>query len=431
MSSRVSSRRWPARRVYLLIESGHGFLFTLMGTVFSVYLIVDAGLGAFQLLILGTVLELSVLLFEVPTGVVADVVSRRASVIVGLVLSGAGFAITGAIQEFVWLAVGQALWGVGASFLSGAEEAWITDEVGEEAAATLYLRGAQAWQLGALAGIPVSVAFGAIALGLPLVASGIGFVVLATFLVVVMPETNFHRTGDGERLRVLRTFSQGVRAVRRSHVLVLVMLVAALHGMATEGFDRLSQLHLLEGTSFPEVGSLGLVVWFGAIEAVGLVLPIAAAELLRRRADVASHAATTKVLAAIDGALIASVVAFGLSGAFWFALAAYWTVAFLREVRDPVFTAWLNRGLDASTRATVNSMASQMDAVGQIAGGPTIGAVAITWGVPAALVAAGILRAPALALYGRALGRGPREVPPSAIDVPIKLDVPGMPNAEP
>jgi DHA3 family tetracycline resistance protein-like MFS transporter len=208
------------------------------------------------------------------------------------------------------------------------------------------------------------------------------------------------------------------------------MLVAALHGMATEGFDRLSQLHLLEGTSFPEVGSLGLVVWFGVIEAVGLVLAIAAAELLRRRADVASHAATTKVLAVIDVTLIASVVAFGLSGAFWFALAAYWTVAFVREVREPVFTAWLNRGLDASTRATVNSMASQMDAVGQIAGGPTIGAVAVRLGVPAAIVTAGLLRVPVLALYGRALGREPRDVQPSGIDVPIKVDVPGMPNPE-
>lgn len=50
--------RWSARRSYLLIESAHGFLFTLMGTVFSIYLIVDARLGAFRLLILGTVLEL-------------------------------------------------------------------------------------------------------------------------------------------------------------------------------------------------------------------------------------------------------------------------------------------------------------------------------------------------------------------------------------
>ncbi len=403
----------------------------MMGTVFSIFLIVDGGLSPFQLLMLGTVLELTTLVFEMPTGVVADVVSRRLSVIVGLALTGVGFAVTGASSEFVWFAVGQAIWGVGWTFISGAEEAWITDEVGEEAAPTLYLRGAQGWQAGALAGIPAAVALGAVGLGLPLVVSGIGFGILALLLVVIMPETNFHRTDASERRRFTRTFTRGIRAVRGSRFLVLVLLVAGLHGMATEGFDRLSQLHLLEGTSFPVVGRLGLVAWFGAIEAVGLVLAIVAAQILRRRADLASHAGTTRVLAAIDAGLIVSVVAFGMLEIFPLALLAFWVVAFLREVRQPIFTAWLNRGLDPATRATVNSIAGQMDALGQIAGGPAIGAVAVAWGVPAAIGVAGVLRAPALALYSRALGRGAPEGA-TAVEVvpPVELDVTGMPNPE-
>ncbi len=423
--------RLPARPVYLLIETAHGFLFTMMGTVYSVYVIVEAGLSPFRLLMLGTVLELTILAFEVPTGVVADVVSRRLSVIVGLAVTGVGFAITGAIPHYAWLVLGQATWGLGFTFLSGAEEAWITDEVGEAEAAPLYLRGAQAWQVGALAGIPVAVGLGAFGLGFPLVASGTGFVLLALVLAVVMPETNFRRAPGGERLRLVRTFGDGVRTIRGSHVLVLVLLVAALHGMATEGFDRLSQLHLLEGTSFPDVGRLGLVGWFGAIEAVGLILAIVAAETLKRRADVGSHAGATRVLLGIDTALLASVVAFAWLGVFWIALCAFWVVAFLREVRQPVFTAWLNRGLDPSTRATVNSMAGQMDAVGQIAGGPTIGAVTVWWGVPAAIAVAGVVRAPALALYARALRwGGPEAEGPEPIVLPVELDVTGMPNPE-
>jgi DHA3 family tetracycline resistance protein-like MFS transporter len=425
----VSRRHLPARTVYLVIEATYGFLFTMMGTVFSVYVIVDGGLSPFRLLMLGTVLELTILVFEIPTGVVADVVSRRLSVIIGLAIIGVGFAITGAIPRFLWLAVGQALWGLGHTFVSGAEEAWITDEVGEEAAAKLYLRGAQAWQVGALTGIPAAVGLGAFGLGLPIVASGVGFAILALALVAVMPETRFRRTSDGERRRLLRTFTGGVRTIRRSRVLVLVLLVAGLHGMATEGFDRLSQLHLLEGTSFPVVGRLGLVAWFGLIEAVGLILAIVAAQILRRRDDLASHAGTTRVLAVIDVALIVSVVAFALLGVFWLALVAFWTVAFLREVRAPVFTAWLNRGLDSSTRATVNSMSGQMDAIGQVAGGPTIGAVAVWWGVPAAIATAGVLRAPTLALYARALRRGaPEEAGAVTVEVPVELDVTGMPN---
>jgi DHA3 family tetracycline resistance protein-like MFS transporter len=418
-------RRLPARTVYLLIETVYGFLFTMMATVFAVYAIVDAELSPFRLLLLGTALELTILLFEVPTGVLADAVSRRLSIIVGLAITGAGFALSGSIPTFGALLVGQMLWGLGWTFVSGAEQAWITDEVGEEEAARLYLLATQRWQAGALVGIPAAVALGAIGLGLPLVASGIGFVGLAVSLVVVMPETRARRTIAGERRTLAGTFGDGVRAVRASHVLVLVFAVAALHGMSTEGFDRLSELHLLQDTTFPEVGRLGLVAWFGAIEAVGLLLGMIAAEVLKRRADVGNHAHVTRLLMGIDSALVVSVVAFAWFGAFAAALLAYWTVAFLREIRQPIFTAWLNRGLDSETRATVNSMAGQMDAVGQVAGGPTIGLAAIWWGVPAAIAIAGLIRAPAVALTRRAMRReeaaGEPSEPGTAVGEPGEL----------
>lgn len=419
--------RLPASTVYLWTEAVSGFLFTLMGTVFSVYFIVEAGLGPFRLLILGTVLEGTVLLSEVPTGVVADTVSRRLSIQIGFALTGVGYVITGAFASFPFLVLGQALWGVGAAFASGAQEAWITDEVGEEAAAKLYVRGAQRWQLGALAGIPAAVGIGALGLGLPFVASGVGFLLLTVFLVVRMPEDHFHRAAPGERARLRETFRGSVRAVRRSHVLLLVFAVAILHGAATEGFDRLWTLHLLEGTSFPETDRVGLVVWFGVIEAVGLLLALAGAEVLKRRADLADRAEATKILAGIDVLLVASVVAFGLLHGFWLALAAFWVVSLLREVRGPVFTAWLNRGLEPATRATVNSMAGQMDAIGQIAGGPLIGWAAVAWGVPVAIVIAGVLRAPSLSLYARVIRR---PLPPP---VPVEVGTPevtGMPHPE-
>lgn len=417
----------PADAVYLWTETASGFLFTLMGTVFSVYLIVEGGLGPFRLLILGTILEATVLIFEVPTGVVADTISRRLSIVIGFLVIGAGYVITGAVPSFAWFVVGQALWGLGYTFTSGAQEAWIIDEVGEEVAAPLFVRATQRWQLGALLGIPAAVGLGALSLGLPLVASGIGFVLLAGFLVWKMPEEHFHRSPSGERPSLGSTFRGGVRSVRRSHVLLLVFAVAVMHGAATEGFDRLSNLHLLEGTTFPQVGQLGLVLWFGAIEAVGLLLAFGAAEVLKRRADLADRAEATKVLALIDVLLVASVVVFALMTSFWLALAAFWTVALLREIREPVFTAWLNRGLDPSTRATVNSMAGQMDAIGQIAGGPLIGWAALAWGVPAAIVIAGLLRTPALGLYARMLRR---PLPPP---MPVEVGAPevtGMPNPE-
>ena len=104
--------------------------------------------------------------------------------------------------------------------------------------------------------------------------------------------------------------------------------------------------------------------------------------------------------------LVASVVVFALAGQFWVALATMWIVGGLRSVRDPVFTVWINQGLDPKTRATINSVGGQADAVGQAAGGPVLGAIAGGLGVPIAIVVSAALQLPSLLLYRRAIRKG-------------------------
>jgi DHA3 family tetracycline resistance protein-like MFS transporter len=82
-----------------------------------------AKLSPLQLVLVGTVLETVCFLSQVPTGLLADVFSRRLSVIVGIFLFGAGFILEGSIPRFVAIAAGQALFGIGATFMDGAEQA--------------------------------------------------------------------------------------------------------------------------------------------------------------------------------------------------------------------------------------------------------------------------------------------------------------------
>ena len=70
-------RRLRPQATYLTYSVGEGFLFHMMSVLFSIFLIVDLELGPLQLVLMGTVLEGTYLLFEVPTGVVADTISRR------------------------------------------------------------------------------------------------------------------------------------------------------------------------------------------------------------------------------------------------------------------------------------------------------------------------------------------------------------------
>lgn len=400
---RSARNRRSAPAVYLATEAVSGFAFYTMATLASVYRITSAGLDPLQLVLVGTALEATVFLFEIPTGILADTISRRRSVIVGTFLTGVGFMVEASFPSFVPILLGQVVWGLGYTFVSGAHVAWVTDEVGEAPAAGLYLRGAQLANFAALGGIVASVALGTVALWLPVFAGGVVFVLLSLVLLAVMPETGFTRAAP--RGAVLSSMTSSVRAarsmVRVRPVLVTILVVSALHGASTETFDRLWELHLLEGIGLPGFGSLDPIVWFGVINAGGLLLGIAAVELVKKRVDVVRGPGIVNALAVVNLLLIGTTAAFGLTGGFAAAVTAFWLVDLLRYTHLPLFQAWVNRGLESSTRATINSAASQMDGLGQIFGGPVLGAIGAVRSVAAAIVTAALLRVPAVVLLRR------------------------------
>src|SRR5262245_8683629 len=168
--------RKNAATAYAIYCAGDGFLFRLAFTVYSVFVVLTLDLDPFRLLLLGTILEGTYLVFEIPTGVIADTVSRRLSVVIGLIGSGVAFTVLGLSHGFAMAALSQFLWGFFATFQSGADVAWLTDELGEEAARPHYLRGGQIANVAALLGIVVSVVLATIDYRLPILVCGAGAV---------------------------------------------------------------------------------------------------------------------------------------------------------------------------------------------------------------------------------------------------------------
>ena len=404
------SRRMRAVPVYLTYLAFSGFFFQMMSVVFSLFLILRLDLGPFQLVLLGTILEGTYLLFETPTGVIADTIGRRASVIIGLTGGGIGFILLGLSTSFWMAAASQVIWGIFATFESGADVAWLTDEVGEDAARSLYVRGDQFAHVAALVGIVAGIGLATVNLALPIVVSGAGLLLLALALTLVMPEERFVRPvrEEGQRLHhsLMATFKEGVSAMRAHPALLLILGTAALHGASTEGFDRLADLHILRDIGLPSFGGLSQLWWFAILDGGSLVIGLAGLTFVRRRVTLEGHVPVARILALIDVLLVASVVVFAVAGQFWVALVAMWIVGALRSVREPVFTVWINQGLDPKTRATINSVGGQADAVGQAAGGPVLGAIAGGLGVPIAIVASAALQLPSLLLYRRAIRKG-------------------------
>ncbi len=401
-----------AYRVYLTIEGFFALFFYMIVTVNLVYQVEVAKLNPLQLVLVGTALETACFLSQVPTGIFADVYSRRLSIIIGIFLSGAGFILQGSFPRFDIILLSQIGWGVGSSFISGAEEAWIAEEVGEENVGKVFLRGAQVSQFGALLGAAISVAFASIRVNLPIVLGGGLILLLGVYLLLFMPENSFHGTSETATVErpSWKTLSKTVfasgRLVRGSPLLITLLCIAAFYGMASEGFDRLWTAHLLLDITLPTLGSLNSVVWFGIIRGGVMIFSIIVAEGIRRFIDTSRHKTVSRLLFIINALQIISMIIFGLAGNFMLALATYWSASILRETNQPIYTAWLAQNIDAKVRATVISLSGQIDAIGQIAGGPVIGVIGTLVSIRAALVSTAALLSPTLLLFVRADSQG-------------------------
>ncbi len=406
----MPTQRLSARTIWYAHEAGASFLGMLAFTVTAVYFVTEVGMSPLQLVLVGTLMEVSIFVFEVPTGIVADMVSRRLSIVIGTVVMGVAVTLFGAFTEVWPILAANALWGLGYTFTSGALDAWLADEVGQERLAGLYLRGAQVGRIAALAGIATSVGLALVDLRLAIVTAGIGTIALGAFLTVWMPETGFMPLQRGERgsfSQMAHTGAEGARLVRSRPALVAILGIAAFGGMWSESFDRLWQAHFIRDVGLPSLGGLDPVVWFGVFGASTILLAIAVAQPLGKRLEHAGLQTMATVLFWVDAALLAAALVFGLAGHFWLALAAYFAIGLGRNVSAPIFQAWLNRNIeDSGVRATVLSITGQADAVGQWTGGPALGVIGNVFSIRAALSVGAFCIAPALVLYRRAARHG-------------------------
>ncbi|MYD11545.1 MAG: MFS transporter [Chloroflexi bacterium] len=406
MLTRYRAFNPDAYKLFMLMTAVQSVALTTVFTINLVYQVRQVGLNPLQLVLVGTTLELTAFLMEIPTGVVADVYSRRLSVILGFVLLGIGFLVEGSLPLFEALLVAQVIMGLGYTFLSGASSAWLVDEIGAERAGGAFLRAAQVAQVASFMAIFVSVALASISLQVAIIAGGLMLLLLAGLLVLAMPERGFQRRQSDERetwRALFSTLREGVTLIRGGRVLMLIMLATIIHGAFSEGFDRLSVAHILANFNLPPLGQINEIAWFGIISAVSMPLSIGATEVLRRRLDLSDGRLVAKTLMLVYIVMIGSVLLFTLGESFALILLGLWLTQAARQVRNPLMEAWINLYVESDVRATVLSIQGQADALGQIAGGPAVGAVGLLSSVRAAISASSLLLLPILLVFRRTL----------------------------
>jgi DHA3 family tetracycline resistance protein-like MFS transporter len=182
------------------------------------------------------------------------------------------------------------------------------------------------------------------------------------------------------------------------------------YGLYSEGFDRLWVKLLLENFQLPILFGANQVAFFAALKIIGTVLAIFAMRYVEKRVNTGSPLAIGRAMLSITALISAALVGFALVPILMLVLGLYLVIHVLRKVAIPLTSAWINQNLDSQVRATVHSMFGQVDAVGQIAGGPGVGLLANLASVAAAVTTSGALLTPALFLIGRSNRQSEQQV---------------------
>jgi MFS family permease len=415
-------RRFDAYKIYMSIGAIGSVAFGMIFSMLAIYYVQNVGMNPLQLVLVGTALEATILLFETPTGVVADLYSRRVSVIIAYALIGLCYVAQGIAPIFAAILAAEIVRGIGETFLSGALNAWATDELGEERIGRAFLRYGQVQRIGRFVGLGLGVALGSIALHLPLLAGGAIILGMSIFLLFAMPEQGFvpaPRAGRSTLQEALAVTREGIGVARRQPIVLMFLIIGVIFGAFSEGFDRLWEAHFLMSIGLPDAFGMTPVVWIGILNAGAALVGLFTVEVIIRRLDTRNTRTLSRMLLVTTALLIVTLAGFGLAPNVALAALCFWIASACRAIHYPLADIWLARVIPSRVRATVLSLLGQSDALGQVAGGPVVGLVGLR-SLRAALLFSALLLSPALALYGRRVrleGDGSAEVAAQAAPI--------------
>jgi MFS family permease len=381
------------QRTYLLLLLGNTLAASFIWGINTIFLL-DAGLSNLEAFAANAFFTAGMVLFEVPTGIVADTVGRRASYLLGtltLTASTLLYVMLWQVEAPFWQwAIVSLLLGLGFTFFSGAVEAWLVDALAATGYGgemeTVFGRGQMVTGAAMLGG---SVAGGFIAqqtsLGVPFVLRGAILIVMFVVAFNLMHDIGFSPEKGGRPLAEMRKVASASIEFGWRVPAVKWLMVEALFtgGVGIYAFYAL-QPYLLELYGDPQAYQIaGLVA---AIVAGAQILGGVAAPSIRRL----FHRRTSALIATAG----LSVITLGLIGiveSFWavIGLTVVWGLLF--AAARPIRQAYINGLIPSRQRATILSFDSLMTSSGGVWTQPVLGRAADVWGyAPSYLMSAGI-----------------------------------------
>ena len=381
------------QRVYLILLLGNTLAASFIWGINTLFLL-DAGLSNFEAFAANAFFTVGMVVFEIPTGVVADTVGRKASYLLGTITLAASTALYWLLwvwsAPFVWWAVASVLLGLGFTFFSGAVEAWLVDALTSTgytgSLEAVFGRGLVVTGIAMFVG---SVLGGVVAqatdLGVPFVVRAVILVVMFVFAAVVMRDMGFTPDRSLGPLKATRqVLSASVEhGLRKRSVRYVILSAPFASGVGIYAFYAL-QPYLLELYGDPSAYSIA-----GLAAAVLSLAQVAGGVLAPRLRGMFARRTTTVIGASLIS--IATLILLGLNGVFWLAIILLVVWGFVFAVAGPVRQAYLNDMIPSKQRATVLSFDSLFGSLGGVFVQPALGRAADIGGYGTSLVIGGIV----------------------------------------
>ena len=391
------------QRVYYVLLLGNTLAASFIWGINTIFLL-DAGLNNLEAFAANAFFTAGMLIFEVPTGVVADTIGRRVSYLLGTVT----LTVTTLLYVMLWQiegpfwawAIVSLLLGLGFTFFSGAVEAWLVDALQATGFTgqleQVFGRGQMVSGVAMLTG---SVAGGYIAqvtsLGVPFVLRGIVLAIMFVVAFAVMRDIGF----TPERGRGITTEMRSIASAsidygwRVPAVKWLMISSVPLGAVGIYAFYAL-QPYLLELKGDPEAyGIAGLTAAIvAAAQIVGGFSAPRLRNLFRRR--------TSGLIAATIVSALA-LLGMGLIQNFWVVIGLVVVWGLLFAATEPIRMTYINGMIPSKQRASILSFDSLMASAGGVVSQPALGKAADVYGYPTTYVMSAGITALALPFIGR------------------------------
>ncbi|MBR9677554.1 MFS transporter [Candidatus Woesearchaeota archaeon] len=346
----------------------------------------------FQIGLIMAVYPLFALIFEVPTGAIADIYGRKLSVLLSFVLASTGFMLMYFFTNFYAILAIQAFLGFAGTFWSGAKEAWVVDLLKGRNKKYLKTYFSKNLSIGGF-GLVISGFIGALAVkffGLKIIwlAAALGYV--SAFIILSFAKENYNRKKISikDSFKILKKQSVDSLEYSRNHQVIFYFLAASM--IVIFGYNLntgISWVPVMQSLGFPD-HAFGYM--WSAIALTWTLGPLITNKLLKKQ--------RTFIIKYLFLPAIAAMMAVFVNSIF-FAFLVFMSFEFFMAGRKPAERMFFHRFIPSKMRATIGSVESMLLSIVGLIALPINGLLVDTIGGQKTIFIGGFLLIPAAIIF--------------------------------